>query len=402
MNREEYKSGFVTFVLFGATGNLAQLKIMPALCALFVSFKLPKDIRIIAYGRRSWTDEQYREFIKSSLKNFDQKRVEDFLGIIDYVEGVFDDASSFEKLKSKINSDNVIYHLAVLPESYTEIIESLGKAKMKGKILIEKPFGHDLLSAWRLENLIEKYFTPEDIFRIDHYLGKGGLRDLYKKRIDDPEFETALSRKYVSSIQVRMREVLDINGRGSFYDKVGAFKDVGQNHLMVMVATLLMDLLKAKNDQSLARAKAIDELVITKNNQKFIRGQYEGYKEEKDVDPNSTTETYFKIMAESNDPRWQGVPIVFEAGKAVEAKERKEDIIITYKDGRVIVVDIDHPKNHNSYEIILESAILNDKSLFVGLSELIASWKFGDSALDVLKDVLLSTYLKGSEPQINN
>ncbi|MES2409281.1 MAG: glucose-6-phosphate dehydrogenase, partial [Patescibacteria group bacterium] len=164
----------ITYVLFGATGNLAQIKIMPALCALFQKNLPDTDIKIITFGRREWGNGEYRNFIKPSLSKFDEKIINDFLEHIVFVNGSFEDLESYETLKSEIGTSEVFYHLAVLPNAYADIVKGLGKAGLKGKILIEKPFGNSLESAESLENLIEDFFEEKEILRIDHYLGKVG------------------------------------------------------------------------------------------------------------------------------------------------------------------------------------------------------------------------------------
>lgn len=397
MINEIRKNNTVTYVLFGATGNLAQLKIMPALCALFKQNILNKDSKIIAFGRREWGDREYRDFLKPSLSKFDENVVSQFLNCITFVNGTFDDPLSFERLKSKIGTEQVFYHLAVLPNAYVSIINSLGNATLKGKLLIEKPFGNNLQSAKELEELIEQFFKEEDILRIDHYLGKKGLQEIINKRKNDPIFESKLNGEDVGRIVCRLREVIDIQGRGEFYDKTGAFIDVGQNHALELVATLLMSLQDNLND---ARREVIESFEFVPRS--LIRAQYEGYKEEKDVSRESTTETYFRFALQNNLPKFVGIEIVIEAGKALEKKERKEEVQISYNDGENFVFDIDTPKNYNAYEAVIEAALKGYTNTFVGKAEMFGLWRLADDVVSHMNETPLVYYKKGNGSDFTN
>ncbi len=387
----------LTYVIFGATGNLAQIKILPALCELSKDNLLFGRLNIIAFGRRSWTDNEYCEFVKPLLKKFDDSVIQKFIKKISYVEGAFDDVESFKKLKSKINADKVFYHLAVLPESYKEIIKNLGEEGLTGSILIEKPFGSSLESATDLENFISKYFNEENVFRIDHYLGKIGLKEIINKRINNDAFESKLNNKNVSKIVCKLREVVDIQGRGEFYDTTGAFKDVGQNHGLEIIATLLMEL---KKDLLKSRAEIINSLEYITGS--LIRAQYIGYKNEKGVSRESSTETYFRLCLQSNGDRFQGIKIELEAGKALELIDRKESIAIYYNNGTSVLFDIDIPKHYNAYESVILSALNNDKTLFVSLEEVYGLWKFADQVAREMVKTPLLYYRKGEGSDLVN
>jgi glucose-6-phosphate 1-dehydrogenase len=385
----------ITYILFGATGNLAQIKIMPALCALFESGKLSCDSQIIAYSRRPWNDSEYREFIKSSLKKYGDAVVIKFLELITYVQGEFGDANSYGSLKSKIANDNVFIHLAVLPESYVEIVNGLGGAGINGYLLVEKPFGHSSDSAEDLERRIEKYFSEDKIFRIDHYLGKPGVQAILDKRINDPVFESKLNNKNVTKIICRFREVIDVSGRGEFYDNVGAFLDMGQSHGLEVLATVLMNI---GSDLNMSRAEVIESLSYVPRS--FIRGQYLGYREEKGVKECSETETYFKVSLQSFSDRWSDVFIIMESGKALESNERKEEVVIEYNDQSRFVFNIDLPKHYNAYEKVIEKAFEHDKSVFVSLKEVMSLWKCADEVVSSVKAIPMLNYNKGQGPNL--
>ncbi|MES2409280.1 MAG: hypothetical protein V4509_03180, partial [Patescibacteria group bacterium] len=239
------------------------------------------------------------------------------------------------------------------------------------------------------------FFEEKEILRIDHYLGKVGLREIINKRNTDPVFESKLNNECVSRIVCRLREVIDIQGRGEFYDKVGAFIDVGQNHVLEIVATLFMEL---GNDQSTARKDVIESLQYMPRS--LIRAQYEGYKEEKGVAPESVTETYFRLGLQSLLPKFTDIEIVIEAGKALEIDERKEEVEIEFNDGEKFVFNIDIPKHYNAYEAVIESAFKGDMNTFVGKEEILALWRLADEIRDNMTTTPLVIYKKGNGPNL--
>jgi glucose-6-phosphate 1-dehydrogenase len=380
------------FVLFGATGDLAQRKIMPALCSLYASGALPEDSDVIAFSRRPWSDAEYRAFIQPSLAAFPADAVQKFLSRVRYVQGTFDDPDAFLRLKEQVGAKEAFYHLAIQPEFYATAIMQLGAAGLAGTILIEKPFGHDLATAQELENHIEEHFDLAHIERVDHYLGKGGLDALLERRRTDPAFEASLSSEQVASVSCRLLENLDLEGRGEFYDAVGALKDVGQNHLLMMLASALMDIPQDPEAIPGARARALQALAVEKGG--AVRGQYEGYAQEEGVQSGSQTETYFKLNTASADPRWKGVEIALEAGKALH--EKKSEIEILYKDGRREAFDMERPRTRDAYEAVIEAALRGDHSRFAGREEVLAAWTFTDQAASVMRAAPLVAYAKGS------
>jgi glucose-6-phosphate 1-dehydrogenase len=385
-----------TFVLFGSTGDLARRKILPALCSLFQKKLLPQNYRLIAFSRRLWNDAQYRAFIRPSLVSFPKEVVEGFLEQIQHVRGTFDNVSSFQTLAQIISSSDALYYVAVQPILYPDIIEKLGKAGLHGKLLIEKPFGSDLQSAQALEALIEKYFLPEHIFRIDHYLGKAGLVAIESYRMKHPEFDARLNNTHVASVTCRIFESLDIQDRGEFYDLLGALLDVGQNHLLEMLATVLMDTTQGIESLPYTRAQALQQLIpisATTAASRIVRAQYDGYRDEADVGADSQVETYVSVTTESTDARWRGVPLVLEGGKALAQK--KSEIEIMFKDGTRHLFPMDLREEENAHEAVLRAAWAGDTSRFVSLDEVLASWTFIMSVRHFFTVVPLQGYTKG-------
>lgn len=386
----------LSFVLFGATGDLAQRKIVPALLNLYTHQKLPQEFTLLAFSRRPWSDEDYRTFITPSLqnKNIPQETIESFLKHIVYVEGTFDTQESYTRLKNKIYFPQIIYHLAVQPEFYKHIIEGIGKEKNNGRIIIEKPFGKDTPSAARLAEVLHQYFSQDQIYLIDHYLAKPGALALENSR------EYLDTSKSIESVRVRILESIDIAGRGEFYDTIGALRDVGQNHALEMAALIGTSSSHSREEF----LENIKPLSISDLQENVTFGQYEGYTQEKDVAPDSTTETYFEIGFEVDDTKWKDVKFIIEGGKALGKKV--SEIIITYKDKTQKIINLEEPveqPNENislrdAYEVLIEEVIREDKHHFVSINEVQAAWKFITPILEHKEKVPLKIYKKGIYP----
>jgi glucose-6-phosphate 1-dehydrogenase len=397
-----------TFVLFGATGDLAQKKIMPALLSLYKNGSLPDSTAMIAFSRRAWSDDDYRRFIQPSLEKYESDALvlSTFLNTVTYIQGTFDDSSAYAKLKEKIGDGSVIFHLAIQPEFYETVFHSLGDAHLNipaSKVLIEKPFGQNHSSAQKLEEIVEAYFTEEQIYRIDHYLAKPGLINMLEIRRRDAELESSLSQDQVESLHIRILETIGIEGRGEFYETVGAMRDVGQNHILEMLAAVTMNI--PETDAAIPRSRAailqalqpvqlLQSIELTESNPEIIRAQYEEYRNEDDVNPNSQTETYFKVKTEINNERWKGVPIYLEGGKGLN--ERAADIKVSYKNGNEHIFTMEGKQD--AYETLIEKAIVGDKTFFVSIDEVLASWKFVDSVIQNFSKVPLKFYKKGEQP----
>ncbi len=412
----------LSFVVFGATGDLSQRKIMPALFSLYSQHKIPENSTIVAFSRRKWTDEEFRSFIKPSLvdKNNSEQAVNSFLERVVYIEGTFDTQESYERLQRKIIEVDAqldqpaqkIYHLAVQPKFYQRIVEGLGKAELNKSIsgesyvprlIIEKPFGHDVDSAQLLEKIINQFFSEDQIYRIDHYLGKAGVEEIIDIRKHDPGLELKLNNNHVSSIKVHLHESIDIEGRGDFYDTVGAIRDVGQNHALEMITIIAMDIphdvhaMVRGREEILKNIKRIDGSKISTH---VVRGQYEGYTQEQDVDPKSQIETYFSLSFEIDTVRWTGVLFEIEGGKALEKK--KSEIVVTFKDGSEQIFNLEgsplKQDVRDAYEVLIEKSIAGDKTLFVSIDEVLASWRFITPIIEQNKNLPVKIYKKGVYP----
>lgn len=375
---------------------------MPALMHLYTSGKLSQSSTFVAFSRREWQDSDYHTFIKPSLEKSqaDLHVVGQFLKRVIYVKGTFDESASYTKLKEIIKEKEALYHLAIQPEFYETVFNELGKAGLhheQAKIIIEKPFGHDHTSAKKLEKTLGKYFTEEQTYRIDHYLGKQGLIDLIEERKKDTELENMLNAEHIGRIEATMFEDIDIKGRGEFYERIGALRDVGQNHVLEMLAAVVMEIPKSVEEGPQARAEVLHKLkkLTAERKHQIERAQYEEYRSEQDVQLQSDAETYFKVQTEIESYRWAGVEIVLQAGKAMPKKV--SNVIITFKDGNQKTFEI-RDGARDAYEILIEKAILGDKVFFVSIDEVLASWEFIDSVRAQFENIELKFYKKGNTP----
>ena len=434
MPKNSIQEKALTAVIMGATGDLSQKKLFPALFQLFTAGKLPEHFAIVAFSRRPWSHEDFRKFTLDSYKNLkhiSKKNVKEykiFLEKVFYHEGRFDDGQSFSSLMERLESRDIalgivaekFFYLAISPDSYTTVITKLGRAmknhhrKMKPALLIEKPFGKSLKSAEALEKTVRHHFKGNEIFLVDHYLGKPALSRLASIHKDFPDVFDWQWPKLTTSITVNFFEKKDIEGRDEFYDATGAFLDVGQNHMLEILSSIMAILEKSSVPENIEkyREKAIKNLLIeNKNISAFARGQYEGYRDE--IGKSSQTETYFKVLLKSNDKNWIHVPIILEAGKALA--ESRVEVRIGIKDSDPIVIRIQPDpviifpipgtkkariikvkEEFDAYAQIFFAAFNRDLSFFPSVSELYASWRLTDEIKTVLSKLSLGHYKKGS------
>lgn len=390
------------FILFGSTGDLARKMIMPALCSLLSAGELPADASIIAFSRRAWSDDDYRAFVRPSLERCCVS--DGFLSRVRYSEGHFHEPAAYERLAEKARAAisvmpagaEVLIYLAVPPDFYSDILDGLRASGLNApiagsdqpKLMLEKPFGTDAASAAALERRLEGLFPPDSILRVDHYLGKAGLAELVRARTTDPKFEEGLRGSSVVSIAARLVEDIGLEGRADFYDRIGALRDVGQNHVLEMLATAIMDLEKPVNE---ARAEALESLSVVGEPE---LGQYEGYQREEGIAPGSRTETYFKFEMASSLPRWKDVRFFVEGGKAMA--EKRSDVSLVYTDGSTERYDMNAP-GRGAYETVLRRAAAGDRSYFPSMREVTAAWRIVDGIVARLGDIPLCIYKKGSK-----
>jgi glucose-6-phosphate 1-dehydrogenase len=356
-----------TFVLFGATGDLAHRKVIPALYHLYRTHLLPHEFMIVALGRRDYTDESFREGLRESLASYsrllpiDLDVCDELCRRVVYHRCDFADAEGYANLAEMLDRideergtrGNRLYYLATQPSAFAEIVGHLGRAGLDHerheggwrRVVIEKPFGRDLDSAIRLNREVGKVFRERQVYRIDHYLGKETVRNLLVFRFANGIFEPIWNRRHIDHVQITVAESIGIESRGAFYEETGASRDFLQNHLLQLLSLVAMEPpatfeADALRDEKVKVLRAISELSAAQVTHDVMRGQYGpgwvgakpviGYRDEAEVDPQSETETYIAARLTVDDWRWSGVPFYLRMGKRLP--KRATEIAIQFKE----------------------------------------------------------------------
>ena len=461
------------FVIFGVTGDLAARKLLPALLALYAKKKLPTRFAVIGFSRRSFSRDEFRGLIRSrmnvKLGEFKEEDVKHFMDHMTYEQGMFNDPAAYERLAFRIREiddswgqcSNKLFHLSVPPSLYEGILTNLSGSSLTEpcageeghdtgwtRVLIEKPFGRDLATARDLDKLLGKLFKEEQIFRIDHYLAKEALQNIIAFRFSNSLFEPIWNRSFIEKIHIKLFEDDGVGDRGDSYDEMGALKDVGQNHMLMMLAAVAMDRPKSFSpvDIRSERARVLRKLEACSGGALKgcgARGQYAGYRAEEGVPKDSNMETYFRLKTFVSNSRWKGVPVYLESGKALAESKTEIDVyfkpnkrglaendaadgqnILTFRiqpdEGIKIKFFVKTPGYEskvepktlkfkyseqaadawriklNDYERLLHDAFLGDQTLFASTDEIMASWKFIASVMKDWYKLPLQVYQKGA------
>ncbi len=312
-----------SLVIFGATGDLAKLETFPALVGLVERGVL--DVPVVGVAKSGWGLEQFRDYAVASLKlnNMDPggTAAAKMLGLLRYVDGDLDDPATYAAMSDAMGQgQQSLFYLEVPPALFGRIAEGISKAGRAdgSRVMVEKPFGHDLASARQLNTTMHAYFPEEDIYRVDHWLGLDPVDSLMFVRFANSIIEPLLNRNYVQSIQITMAEAFDVSDRGAFYDKNGAIRDVVQNHLLQVLATVLAEPPGGDDLNSWQSSKAqLIGALRQLTPQCTVKGQYDGYLQVAGVDPKSVTETYVAVRLAADTWRWADVPILIRAGKCL-------------------------------------------------------------------------------------
>ncbi|AJD91377.1 glucose-6-phosphate 1-dehydrogenase [Jeotgalibacillus malaysiensis] len=378
-------------MIFGATGDLAKRKLYPSLYQLYLKGSLEKQFAVLGIGRREWTNDQFIQHIRDSLtqasSNHDE--IESFIEHCVYESHDVEDSSSYIKLKDKANEldekfdlkGNRIFYLAMAPEFFGTITDHLkadGLTDNDGfcRLVIEKPFGHNLPSANALNDQIRQSFPEESIYRIDHYLGKEMVQNIEVIRFANALFEPLWNSRFISNIQITSSEVLGVEERGRYYEKSGALRDMVQNHMLQMVALLAMeppislstDEIRSEKVRALRSLRSIEGSEV---DDYFVRGQYgpdhkgeqKGYRDNANVNPESNTETYVAGKVMIDNFRWAGVPFYIRTGKSMAVKSTK--IVVQFKD---IPMNLYYNKEHSLDPNLLVIHIQPDEGITLHLN----------------------------------
>lgn len=310
------------FVFFGATGDLAHRKIFPALQALVSAGEL--DMPILAIVRADWTLERLRQRARDSLEQSGHFEPETFARLaaqLQCVHGDYNDPVTFGRLKQALGSARrPLHYMAIPPSLFATVVLGLADADCArdARIIVEKPFGHDLASACALNRILHAVFPESAIFRIDHYLGKEAVQNLLYFRFANAFLDPIWNRHYVDSVQITMAESFGVQGRGSFYEETGALRDVVQNHLLQVTALLAMDA-PVGHDPEAMRAERLRLFHAMRplDPKQVVRGQFRGYCQESGVAAESQVETFAALCLHIDTWRWSGVPFYIRAGKAL-------------------------------------------------------------------------------------
>jgi glucose-6-phosphate 1-dehydrogenase len=349
------------FVFFGATGDLAYKKIFPALYAMVHRGEL--SVPIIGMARAGWTLDQLRERARDSVQaagDFEPECFAKLSALLHYVDGDYANPDTYAQLKKELGfATRPIHYLAIPPSLFASVVQGLAKSGCadNARVIVEKPFGRDLPSAQALDGTLHEVFSEGSIFRIDHYLGKEAVQNLLYFRFANTFLEPIWNRVYVKDVQITMAEQFGVQGRGGFYEEVGAIRDVVQNHLLQVIALLAMDAPVGHESQAMQAEKLrLFRAMRPLDPKDVVRGQFRGYRDEKGVAKDSQVETFAALRLYIDTWRWADVPFYIRAGKCLPISAT--EVVVTLKSPPLSIFDASATMPANYWRLRLSPEVV--------------------------------------------
>jgi glucose-6-phosphate 1-dehydrogenase len=339
-----------SIVIFGASGDLTQRKLIPALFSLYRKDRLPEDFHILGFAISEWDDDHFRDHLLEGVEQFAEYEYarsdwDRFKTRLHYTTGSFTEQGDFDKLGGSLRiieggKADRLYYLATPPRFFTDVVSALGRADMVfeddgfRRLVVEKPFGTDLDSARTLNHSLHEVLEEHQIYRIDHYLGKETVQNILVFRFGNTVFEPVWNRNYIDHVQITVSESVGVGHRAGYYDDVGVVRDMFQNHLFQLLSLVAMEPpasfeANALRDEKVKVLKSVRPIPADQVPEYVVRGQYQGYRDEEGIDPQSETATYAAMRLFVDNWRWQGVPFYLRSGKKLA--EKCTEIIIQFK-----------------------------------------------------------------------
>jgi len=386
-------------VFFGATGDLAYKKIFPSLQAMIKRGHL--DVPVIGVAKAGWNIDQLRARARDSIEKHgggvESAAFDKLCGLLRYVDGDYKDAATFQAIRKELDSaERPAHYLAIPPALFGLVVEQLSKARCtnSARVVVEKPFGHDLISAQELNRILLGAFDEEHIFRIDHYLGKRAVRNMVFLRFENAILESFWNRNQVESVQITMAEDFGVQGRGAFYDQTGAIRDVVQNHLFQILVNLAMEP-PVRTDSETIRDEKVKVLKAIRplEAKNLVRGQFRGYRKENGVAPDSKVETFASLQLNVDSWRWQGVPFYIRAGKSLPVT--CTEIVVRLREPPIVFPTCGHAPNYFRFRLspnvtaAFGLTVMDQQEKMIGEQvELLASHYPGAEEMDAYERVL--------------